>query len=187
MSQDSNIKGQVHSILLHCLSLQIPQNHKKPRKSSCHPLHWLSYPYSPTAPRVTSGFCRGLMCLSQGRFPYMWAALLTSQVTLSEMVQRRMEAKKQEFHRLSPQMHQGTSVGTTKHMSTTEILQYLEGRIVGCQWAPVDGGEEGLSKLQKKLGTVLDSKFNSFCIRNTLFRATLCGGHMPTYPQVQEG
>lgn len=54
----------------------------------------------------------------------MWAALLTSQVPLRAMaVYERIETKKWEFHRLCPQMYQGTSVpGNRKYVSTTPIL-----------------------------------------------------------------
>ena len=65
-SQDSNAKAQVHSSPLH--SLASPDtSHKtpeKPRRSE-HPLSpGVPTRHSPMAPRVTSGFCRGLMCLS---------------------------------------------------------------------------------------------------------------------------
>lgn len=59
MSQDSNPKAQVHSIPLHCLSLQIPQNQEKPRKSSCLSPLWLSHPTHQWRPVWPAGSAAG--------------------------------------------------------------------------------------------------------------------------------
>lgn len=63
MSQDSNIKAQVHSIPLHCLSLDSAKPGEA-KKIELPVSPTALTPYSPMAPSVTSGFCRGLMCLS---------------------------------------------------------------------------------------------------------------------------
>uniref|UniRef100_A0A6B0U9S8 Putative secreted protein n=1 Tax=Ixodes ricinus TaxID=34613 RepID=A0A6B0U9S8_IXORI len=67
---------------------------------------------------MVTRFWRGLMCLSYGRLPQVWAALFTSQVMLRVKQYRVREHTRNEYHRDSPQKYQGTRAGSKKQVST---------------------------------------------------------------------